>query len=360
MPARYQVREDYDDEPRGTAVDLVPPKQAKAQKPNQEFDDLERGTFRNDPPVTHVDEDEGDEDEPRGRQDEDDQDDQDDQDDDRDTRRERQVDRGRQQDESIRKRLARERRLREEASEDAEYFRERTETLERRLNSIESKMTSGEAVATLERERETLQSKLADIKVRLKQAKEAGDVDLEVDLSTELAKVGGDIQVNAYKIEDAKKSAAAATTAKPGEEPNRHLAKWKRRHGAWFANPVNQQIAAAIEKEVLATGSNVRTEAHFREITKRLAKLNPKEFSVAREYGGGESNTRRSPVNGGNDNESGSRPASRYGNDVNIQIRNGKAYITPEHEEIMRKFGLDPEDPNDVNSFVRENVKTRK
>ena len=369
--SKYEVRDDFDDrEPAGREVDLKAPRADK--KPNakseSDFDELERGTFRNEPTVEEVtrrdpdDEDDG----GAGADDylEDDADDRDDRADDARDRRERderREARGRDADESVRKRLARERRLRLEAEEDAEHYRERFEGVARRLNQIESKVTSGETTAALEDEAETLKTKQIALRVKLKQAKEAGEVDLEIELQEELASIVGDLRVNAYKAAEAKKAVTAAATTKTTPEPNRFLTRWMRQHGSWYnGSKSNADIAVAIEKEILAGGSNIRTAEHFRKIDAKLSKLYPKEFKASRP-GSDPDRARRSPVNGGDaDGQRGEPSQRRTQGDINIQIRNGKAYLTEAHERVMKQFGLDPDDPGDVNSFVRENTGKRK
>jgi hypothetical protein len=360
--ARYEIRDELDnDQPAGREIDLTPPKAAKT-KPDTTFDELERGTFRNDPvviedaPRQRVDEDERDEDDYLLR-DEDEDDVAADDAEDRQERQERREERGRETDIAMRKRLQRERRLRQEAEEDAEHYRERFETVERRMSQIESKVTSGETVGVLEAEVETLKTKQVALRAKLKAAKEAGEVDLEIELTEEIANIVGDLRVNAYKIQEAKKAATAATTTKATSEPNRFLTRWMRQHGAWYnGSKANAEIALAIEKEILAGGSNVRTAEHFRKIDNKLAKLYPKEFKAARP-GSDPDRTRRSPTNGGDaDGQRGNPDTRRTPGDISIRVQSGKAYLTPEHERVMRQFGMDPDNPNDVNNFVKENV----
>jgi len=362
--AKYEIRDELDnDQPAGREIDLTPPKADKKPKPDTTFDDLDRGTFRNDPVV--IDDsprqrvDEGDDDEDYLLRDEDEEgDDAADDAQDRRERQEREETRGRETDINMRKRLQRERRLRQEAEEDAEHYRERFEGVERRMSQIESKVTSGATVATLEAEADTLKAKQAALRIKLKQAKEAGEVDLEIELTEEISNVIGDLRVNAYKTQEAKKAVTDAAVTKTTPEPNRFLTRWMRQHGAWYnGSKSNAEIALAIEKEVLAGGSNVRTAEHFRKIDAKLSKLYPKEFK-ARRPDSDPDRVRRSPTNGGDaDGQRGNPEARRQApGDISIRVQNGKAYLTPAHEEVMRKFGLDPENPNDVNDFVKENV----
>jgi hypothetical protein len=363
MASRYEVRDEFgDDEPAGREVDLKAPRADKKPnaKPESDFDELERGTFRNEPTSEEVTRREPDAEDDAEDYLEDDGDDRDTAADDAQDRRERderREDRGRDADASVRKRLARERRLRLEAEEDAEHYRERFEGVDRRMNQLESKVNSGETTVVLEAEAEALRVKQAAVRIKLKQAKEAGEVDLEIDLQEELATIGGDLRVNAYKVTEAKKGVTAAAATKAAPEPNRFLTRWMRQHGAWYnGSKSNAEISIAIEKEILAGGSNIRTAEHFRKIDAKLAKLYPKEFKAVRP-GVDPDRARRSPVNGGDaDGQRGDPTGRRTQGDINIRVQNGKAYLTEAHEAIMRKFNMDPDNPNDVNDFVKENV----
>ena len=360
--SKYEVRDEFgDDEPTGREVDLKAPRADKKPnaKPESDFDELERGTFRNEPTVEEVTRRDPDDDgDPEDYlEDEGEEDTRADDAQDRREREERREERGRGADEGVRKRLARERRLRLEAEEDAEHYRERFEGVDRRLNQIESKVTGGETTAALEVEAEALKVKQAAIRIKLKQAKEAGEVDLEIELTEELSNIIGDLRVNNYKVAEAKKGVTKVAEAKTTPEPNRFLTRWMRQHGSWYnGNKSNADIAVAIEKEILAGGSNIRTAEHFRKIDAKLSKLYPKEFKASRP-GSDPDRARRSPVNGGDaDGQRGEPSQRRTQGDINIRIQNGKAYLTEAHEAIMRKFNMDPDNPNDVNDFVKENI----
>lgn len=257
--------------------------------------------------------------------------------------------------EQWRRRLARERRLREEAESDADQYQQNFERVNKRLDEIAGKLETQKSTAELDVKIEGLKSELDKIKVALKAAVEAGDSDKVVDLQEKLSDVKGDIKIAEYQKTQVKTVVDAGKETPP--VVNRHLTRWMRQHGTKYrGDAVFKKAAEAISVELINEGYAGTDPEHFAMLDRRLSKLYPKEFPRIRSEG----RRSRAPISG--DTDSGGappRPRER-GDNLDLKVRGNKVQLSKRHESIMEKFGMDPDDKADRLTFARENLPARK
>lgn len=354
--ANYEIADesDLDDADDGLDADT---KQARAQEHSKKksdaelFDELPNGIkFKDEPPEDADDADE-DEDEDLERDDEDEE-----PEDDEPVQR-----RGEPKD-KFQKRLMRERRLRQEAEDDARSSNENYRRLEGDIKELKSLLVTNNTTAELDKKIEGLTSKLIDVRAALKAAVEAGETDKQLELTEKLSDIKADIRNTETAKEAAIKGAEAAAkveeTKRNATPENRHLQRWLRQHGELFrSDPVFKAAAEAADKQLAIKGSVPNSEEHFKALNKILAKRFPEEFPNERGKDG--KNIRRAPIGGGDeDSAPPAKGRQRYNGD--IQVKGGKASLSKQHEKIMRDFGMDPDDPKDRATFVRENAPRKK
>lgn len=257
--------------------------------------------------------------------------------------------------EQWRRRLARERRLRDEAEQDASHYQQEFQRVDKRLDEISRKLESQKSSGELDRKIDGLIGTVGKIKEDLKAATEAGDTDKIIDLQEKLSDTKAELKLAEYQKAQVKEaaSAAAADTTKTAPAPNRHLTRWMRQHGRRYnSDEVFKRSAETISAQLIREGFPANDPDHFTELNKRLASMFPKEFPK------GNQARRRPPIGSGEESGAPERTEGR-GDKLDIRVRGNRAQLTREHESIMRKFGMDPEDAEDRKAFVRENI-TRK
>ena len=331
-------------------------KHSKNKSDAELFDDLPNGIkFKDETPPEDEDDalDEEDDDN-RGNRADPDEDDEDQEGDLEDAPRQR---RGESKD-KFQRRLMRERRLRQEAEEDARTSQEAYTRLESKLDAFMAGQNVAQTTAELDRKIDASKAKLVDVRAQLLAATEAGETAKVIDLTEKMTDLKAEIrQAEADKSTakaTADKATEAAKVAKAAPQQNRHLTRWMRQHGqSYRTDPVFKAAAEAADKQLATSGSNPNTELHFEELNKILAKRFPEEFPHIK-AGKKALNRNRAPIGGGEDEApTGQRRRTNTGD---IEVKGNKARLTGRHLKIMRDFGLDPESPNDVAAFVRENA----
>jgi hypothetical protein len=235
-----------------------------------------------------------------------------------------------------RKRLARERRLKDEEREENEELRARLEAIERTVK----KQASQEEFAKVKAEYDT---KLADLKAQLKAALEEGNTDKQIELNEKITDLKTDLKVKEIEAQNAEKALTSAPVVHRGER----LAKqWLRKHPRYGTDPEFQALVKAIDKKVASEGFDQATPEYYEELDRRVKKRFPEEYK--REA----PKKRRHPTQGGSDDSANARPR----NDSNgFERRGNRVKLSPAQVQNMRRFGLDPDKPEDVKAYVVNN-----
>lgn len=259
------------------------------------------------------------------------------------------------------RRLMRERRLRQEAEEDARTSNDNYRRLETKLDTLLATQNVQATTAELDRKIEKAQAELVGVRAAMLAATEAGESVKVIELTEKLTDLKADIkQAEADKVTakvTADKAAEAAKVVKDAPQQNRHTVRWMRQHGQTYrTDPVFKAAAEAADKFLAQNGSNPNSEEHFEKLNKLLAKRFPEEFPHIKGKTG--QNRRRAPIGGGDDDAGPTQ--QRKANTGDIEVKGSKARLTQSHLRIMRQFGMDPENANDVAAFVSENMPRKK
>ena len=264
--------------------------------------------------------------------------------------------------------LTRRRRLAETAREQADAAltaeRQRADALQAQLEQAIGNQVDV-AVSSLEERRERLREDL-------RTAIEAGDTDKQVELQDEMAGVSAQLQLAGLRQraqpsadpdddggDDQPASQPAANQQPTQMTPATNA--WYRRNVAWFEHPNYawaNQLARKIDAEMSADG-RVHDEAYFQELDRRLIEEAPtlKEFidvpdpKPAADPGEkpkkagkrGKRKPARTPV----------APAGNGGGEGRTRVT-----ITQADTAKMERFGLDPENPEDVKAFAQSKIET--
>lgn len=214
-----------------------------------------------------------------------------------------------------------------------------------RMGAELQKIKAGGDVDKVKKEAET---KLSGIRERLKVAIEAGDSDAQARLTEELADVKADVK-KAEALAEANKGVDG--TAGPVERYQRLAAQWKRKHQRFTTDEAFAGYVAAIDRALAREGFNRNTDKYFQELDKRVKDRFPEEYGKTLPV-------RRTHPSSGPDADGGSNAnAARGTRQTGTFQRRGKAHVLSKRQEvIMRTVGLDPTDPEDRKTFVRENL----
>lgn len=231
------------------------------------------------------------------------------------------------------KRLARERRLIEEARAD---LRDAVTEL-RHFKDVATKKASEEELTKIKSDAE---DRLKKLRADFEQAAEDGDTKAQLRISEEIADIKADVRV---KEAEAKRAAEVSATAPETGRAQRAAQQWIRKHKRYHTDPVFKAAAIALDKKLLAEGSDNSDVEHYEAIDKELSRRFPEEYKKA-------PRRREAPTNGAaSGTESPTRKSGAF-------IRRGKKVIISSRQaENMRRFGLDPDSADDVKAYVREN-----
>jgi hypothetical protein len=275
--------------------------------------------------------------------DEDQNEDDDDQDDEpeprRESRQQRQAPKGNPRDAFLKRLKRAERQIAEVRDENAELANSN-----QRMGAELQKLKSG---GDVEKAKKDAEAKLSDVRAKLKVAIEAGDSDAQARLTEELADIKADVK-KAEALAEASKGATDA--GGPVERYQRLAAQWKRKHQRFNTDPVFSSYVAAIDRSLAGEGYNRNTDRYFAELDKRVKERYPEE------YGKTPPRRQQHPASGPDADGGSNRDGNRQRPAATFQ-RKGKAHVLSRRQEgIMRKVGLDPTDPEDRKTFVRENL----
>lgn len=243
------------------------------------------------------------------------------------------------------KRLSRAERIANEAVAESRALRARLAETEKKqaIEAGELKYNSDKAVA---------QSKVASIKGQLAEAVEAGDSPKQAELMGDLADASADLKI-VERVYTEAKLALAQRKDEARESPiaATKVEKWKRMHRRFGTDKKFTSIAKAYEQEAFNEGLTPDTQEFFDHIDKNMARHYPKEFGKKVPV---KIKQRQAP-SVQLSRETDTRQTRQTKDPTRVVVKNGKARLTVRHQEIMREFGLDPENKDDVAEFARNN-----
>ncbi len=353
----YEVVDDTDDDLPSRTITLKDKEKQQDSGNDADFDELPNG-IKFDESDNPIEEDDEDFEEPRSKNPSKDEDEEDDELDadiqEDDSNDEEDDDIGNVRDKSeFTKRLMRERRLREEAELDAEAHKRNYDALNKRVVDIEATVQSRISAEALQRQEGELNNRLLTLRAQKKAAIEAGETDQQILLDEEIADVVSDIKQGRRQQQEAeataKEIAKTKTEIKPA--PNRHLTRWMRQNGDAYRTDDEFRAAAQIhDRNIKGEGYDENSPEYFEELSKRLKKRFP---DIVKKTSKTPPRSKH-PLEGSDAERTVVRRA--LANSLDIQVKGNKARLTKQHFRIMKNFGMDIEDPSDVNTFVRENL----
>jgi hypothetical protein len=236
-------------------------------------------------------------------------------------------------DDPFEKRLARERRLLNEVRKDNEELRAEMRHFREALVKKGAEEEFGKLKADAD-------SKIADLKKKLTEAIEAGDTAEQVEITDKLADVKAELRAKESELKRAKE---AESTAPETSRAQRAAKQWIRKHARYHTDPVFKAAAIALDKKLLSEGSDAADPEHFQKIDDELRTRFPEEYRRVP--------PRRQSPHAGDRPSTGDTDRKQGG----FVRRGKKVIISARQAENMRRFGLDPEKPDDVKAYVREN-----
>lgn len=247
---------------------------------------------------------------------------------------------------SMRKRLARERRLREES--DANY-----KDLKDTVNELRDQLNQRANTEAFEATRSKLEGTVKEIRAKLATAIEGGQSEEQADLIEQLADAKAELKKEAALHDGAKKAAEKnTTTASPIVK--RKLDQWFRKHPRFNRDPEFADIVRVIDKAVARDHFDPETDEYYREVDKRLRKHYPEEYKNVKADEGDEPQRRNKPPSQGFRREA---PAQRKRTVGGFEVQGKSIKLSPRQVENMKVFGMDPQNPADVREYVGNNIK---
>jgi hypothetical protein len=241
----------------------------------------------------------------------------------------------------FRKRLARAERLIEEAREEARAATKRSRELER---TYETRQSETERTA----KKAAAEAKLVDVRSRLTELVEEGTNTAGiVAAQEELADVKADlrlIETDEKRSKEFKESAPDVSSIVA-----KKASRWRRAHPKYTSDPVFAQFAKAIDKQLASEGFDPEDEDFWTELDSRVKERYPEEYRKKDD----KKPVRKSPVR---DMGRGDDTSVRRGGESFVR-RGSKYVVTAAQKQNMRLFGMDPDNAEDLKTYIRENVK---
>lgn len=261
----------------------------------------------------------------------------------RESQEQRQQPRGNSRDAFLKRLKRAERQIAEVRDENAQLVSSNSQ-MRGELNKIK-------AGGDVDKAKKDAEDKLKDVRAKLKVAIEAGDSDAQVVLQEQMSEIKAEV-AKATALAEAAKGAVDAGA--PVERYQRLANQWKRKHQRFTTDAIFGAFATAIDRELAKEGFNRNSDDYWSELDRRVKERYPEE------YGKGGDRTvpprNKHPASGPDSDGGTNREASRQRTGAPFQKR-GKAHVLSRRQEgIMRKVGLDPTDPEDRKTFVRENL----
>lgn len=253
-------------------------------------------------------------------------------------------------------RLARERRLRQEAEDDRDASRASLDELRRDVAGIKTQIDASGKTVEIDAKIENLKVKQQNLTALRVAAVEAGETTKAEELLLQLMDISGDIKVaqenrkNILALADAQKR----DTGRSQQQPNMHVQRWIRRHPAYNTDAGFKVYCIEVDKKLIAGGSNPADGNHFRKLSREVSKRFPEYFKDDQDAAPVNTKRRRPPVQNDNDTSPTSKVARRTGT-LDLTRHGNKITLNAAHQKVMRDFGLDPKNKQDVADYVRNN-----
>lgn len=244
----------------------------------------------------------------------------------------------------VRKRIKRATDSEKKAKQEAAYWRDQAERL--------AKDTAGRDKAEYKAAVERTTSAIDSVEAELERAIEDGDTKVQVRLTSKLT----DLKAEKIQAEMALKDLPEDVQLQPfdgkvqsSQDTNQSKAdKWMDDRADWYgAKGFERQtrLANRLDREVFADGYDPNTEEYFQELDRRLKEKEPNLYDDADT--GNSRQRRRSPVApvGGAESNQPRRSAS-------------KVELGEEDFANIRRFGMDPNDPQVLKEYARNKRET--
>jgi len=243
--------------------------------------------------------------------------------------------------ERVRKRIDRERKAKQKAAEERDYWKQKADEMSQQL--AESRRV------TSERTVKAIDDQISATEKALEDAIESGKTSDQVRLTSKLTDLKAERITTLLNKEDdsstetVERNGEAGKVADKRSETNPLVTKWVKSNADWYGKrgfERQTRLANRIDREVYEDGFSPTDPDYFEELDRRLKDKVPELFDSDQPR---ERRPIRSPVAplGGAEDE---RPIRRSGN---------KVEITGEDRETMIRFGLDPNDPEALREFAR-------
>ena len=238
----------------------------------------------------------------------------------------------------VRKRIARERRLKSNALARSQQLEHENAELRRRLETRDDR--NDDQVKDLE-------NKVGDLKTRLEKAIEDGNTKQQLDLEDQLYDARADLREAKSQTERASPQRQdGGDGQRQPERANPHRDRFLYKHSRWWGDRSRKAVklqrrVMMIDAEVAEDGYDPNTREYWDEVERRMAREYPKQF--------GNTKTRQK-------RRRGNRPSTpsvaqsrvpRGGRGGGKQVR-----ITAEDRENMQRFGLDPANAQHVKEYA--------
>lgn len=258
----------------------------------------------------------------------------------------------------VKKRIAAEVSKTKRSQQEAERERARADAAEQRLANLERQREQLKQADAAEAD---LTKKREEARSRLREAKENGDTDTEMDATDELTGINTKLTM----VQEFKKRAEAAPVADPNAgqqrtqqrqagQPHQKGAAWIDRNAAWWGSDDHADAKAfvlGLDAKMTRAGMDQNSDDYYERFDAELRKRFPEVPLSGRRSAQSERQrqpNRKTPVGAA------TRSTGRRKDNPNV-VR-----ITKEDRAQMETFGLDPNDKEAVAEFARERRVTQR
>lgn len=246
---------------------------------------------------------------------------------------------------SFRKRLAREKRLREEAEAN-------TRDLKHDIDELRAQITTKSSDEEFTRSQTDIDNKIAGVRAELVAAVEAGDSQKQADLTDKLVELRADKKANEITHASAKEiTAQSKTTA--SRVVARKAEQWKRRHPRFKTDTEFAEVARGIDRALGREGIDPETDEFWKEMDKRVGKLYPSKKKQGDEDNEAEPGRRSKPPSQNARRETDGKRAMKMRGP--FEVRGKSIYLSARQKANMEIFGMDPKNEADVREYIRNN-----
>jgi len=251
---------------------------------------------------------------------------------------------------SFEKRLERERRAKLKE-------RQRAEAAEARLKAVEAR-SAAQLKSLSKAELKSLDDQIEATRSQLTKAVETGETEEQVKLYDRLAELRADRKAADLAAAASDDDDADGGSAAPARTVNAEAEKWMAANNSWYSRSGFERqtrVANEVDAKLASEGYDQTSPEYFEEMDKRLRKRLPGFFDDQEDH---ESSDRDTPPR--KRTRPGNTVAGVDGDDRGAvrAVQSGKVTLGPEDFAVMRRFGLDPKNPEHLKSFAAERRQT--